>query len=472
MFDLFKKNAITEDLGFLQYVTNRIQSTIRGITSGGIFGVSPDGKRDYNVLFGHIEDPAYCDYVGYYKRSPIGNLVVNRIAKACWNEPPKILVDDKEILEEEIKELSRRGFFNALERADRINRIGAFSVLVIGTRDDGLPLDAPIGRSRNMESIYFRVYGENAILVAKWDNEPSSPRFNLPLIYQLTVIQSVESSTQLSTANAQSINVHWSRVVHLAEGALENELVGQSSLEPILNALTDMIKTTGGSSEAHFRNARPQTALTADKDINLDSSTEAAKKLQKNMKEFENGWGSFLRLQGITATKLNMTNISPRDAFDLSIEQVSGQTGIPVRILIGKGAGQLAGSEDRATVGGLILDRRNSLCSLWLLAGLKILSNAGLFDLPDNAEVKWEPSSPLTEKEEAEVAKIKADTLKVAGEAMANPKLSETDPNEILSHLGIDDFEIDDSDIDDTDANLSLDDMLEGEPSDEPAEPE
>ena len=234
MFSFLKKPPITEDLGFLQFVSNTIRSTLRAFSLNVKFGVSPDGKRNYNEIFGHIVDPAFEDFVGYYQRSPIASAIVNKMAKACWNERPEIFVNDEEILVEELKELDRKGFFRALERADKLNRIGSFSVMVIGTKDDGLQLDMPIGLSRDMENIYFRVYGQRAIIVSKWETEPSSPRFGLPLLYQLTTIPSNDEITTLSAPQI-AISVHWTRVIHLAEGALENELIGQSSLLPVLN---------------------------------------------------------------------------------------------------------------------------------------------------------------------------------------------------------------------------------------------
>jgi len=110
-------------------ILNTVRTLSRRLGSGGLFGISPDGKRNFNELFGYGEFLAFADYLAMYKRGGIANTVVAKVAKACWRDKPTIKDGDKEILEEELNALKKAGFFRKIESSDILNRIGNFSVL-------------------------------------------------------------------------------------------------------------------------------------------------------------------------------------------------------------------------------------------------------------------------------------------------------------------------------------------------------
>lgn len=434
---------------------NSLSATLRRFSSSLGFGISPDGKRNYNELYGYGETLSYADYYGMYKRGGLAHVVAGKVAKACWNQLPKIMIGDTQILEDELDQLSNMGFFRKMERADILNRIGKFSVLLIGM-PDGQDLNQPVGQAKDIQGLYFNPYNCDGIEITKWDMDPVSQRYGLPELYQLQTTSFGDSTKDMQK---KAIVVHWSRVVHLAEGALDSSIEGASALEPVFNALTDLNKVRGGSGEAYFRNARQQRALEADKDARLEKGSTALADLKSNIEDFDNAWDSTLRLQNMTAKHMQVQMISPRDTFDVIVEEISGQTGIPVRILTGKGAGQLAGSEDRASWNALIIDRQSSECDGYLLAGLSIMSEAGMFELPDNATIEWPEQQATTEKEAAESNKTKAETLKLVVEAMNLPVGDELESESVFKAVGLEDIEgdfsaIDDSKVDDLDDHI------------------
>jgi uncharacterized protein len=428
-------------------IINALQSAVRRLSASFGFGVSPDGKRDYNALFGYGTDLTYSDFYGMYKRGGLGNAVVKKVARACWGEKPKLKVGEQEILENEIALLAKKGLFSALQKADILNRIGNFSVLLIGL-PDGQDLDQPLGKvgtlEKSIKNMYFNAYNYDGVTITKYDESPTSPRFNLPEIYQL---QTSVTSDKAKDTSFKAINVHHSRIVHFAEGSLESSIEGESALEPIWNALLDSEKVRGGSGEAFFRNARQQRALEADKDSQLEAGSEALTKLNDNIQAFDNGWESTLRLKNMKANHLPISSISPRDSFDVSVETISGQTGIPVRVLTGKGGGQTTGEEDRASWNQLIMDRRDDFCDQKLFRALEILADCGAINLPDNVETEWPPQRSTTEKEQSEINKNKADTFDKVVTAMGKPYGDEAKANDVLAAVGLDDIKIDDSKI-------------------------
>jgi len=421
------------------FFVNTITSLLRRF-GGGSFGISPDGKRDYNKIYGYGESLTYNDFYGMYDRGGIANVIVEKMAKACWGELPKIKANDDEILTDEILALNNVGFFSALQRADILNRIGNFSVLVIGL-GDGLDLDKPLGKVSSNEindQLYFNPYNYDGITIKSNEIDPESPRYGLPKIYQLSLTTTAGSKDVTSN----SVLVHYSRVIHLAEGALDSKIEGRSALRAPWNALIDVEKVRGGAGEAYFKNARTQRVLEAGKDARLEKDSDAMKTLKENLDEFDQGWSNTLRLQNMTSKHMPVSMISPRDTFDIAVETISGQTGIPIRILTGVGGGQTTGSEDRATWNSLVIDRRNDFCNNALLQGLTILSNAGFFDLPDNASVEYPPQRSTNEKDQAVVNKTKAETLKIVIEALNRPVGDEADIDTVLETVGLEDIEI------------------------------
>lgn len=423
-------------------IVNALVSTLRRFGGGFGFGISPDGKRDYNQIYGYGEQLSFTDFYGMYRRGGIASAVVKKLPKACWGEVPTILSGDVPILGDELKTLSKMGFFSALQRADILNRIGSYSVLLIGV-PDGLDLNQPIGSAGNkLDGLYFNPYNFNGIVIKSYDTDPASPRYNLPMIYQLQTGSSGSSTQQMN-----SFDVHWSRVIHLAEDALDNVIEGQSALEQPFNALTDTEKVRGASAEAFFRNARQQRAIEADKDAKLDPASGAVDKLKDNIDAFDQGWESTIRLQNMSVKNLPVSLADPASTFNIAIETISGQTGIPIRILTGKGGGATTGEEDRASWNQLIADRRVDFCNGVLFRGLQILADAGLLELPEVAEADWSEQSSTTEKDKAQINKTKADTFKQVVEAMSKPVGDEANAESVLKAVGLEDIKIDNAAI-------------------------
>ena len=400
------------------------------------YGISPDGKRDYNKLFGYGEQLSYRDYLGLYLRGGIANTVVAKLPKACWRENPEIKAGETTVLADELNKLRQVNLFKALERADILNRIGSFSVLLIGV-PDGQDLDKPIGLASAdaFDKLYFNPYNYDGIEILSLDEEPSSPRYGLPLMYRL------QTSPTRKATNVKAITVHHSRVVHMAEGALESSIEGCSSLEASWNALLDKDKIRGGSGEAYYRNSRQKLALEADKDSQLDRSAEAIKLLRENVENFQNGFEDVLRLDKMKANMLQPGLVSPRDSFDICVEEISGTTGIPVRFLTTKAGGTVTGSEDKASWNALVSDRQEQECTPWLTNVLKILQEAGMLTLPEEFDIFWPVQHALSEKEAGEAARDKASAFKDVIEALSSIGADEMQVRSVLDAMGFEDIE-------------------------------
>lgn len=407
-------------------VTQIINTSSRRFNSfisrvGGLLGVSHDGKRNSYNIYGYPDDlssdQGFRVMFQQARREGVSNRITHGVAKTCWRDGFELLSDPKDPASAQIVDvletLEQGGLVSKLEAADILNRIGRFSVLLIGI-PDGLPLNKPLGNapSSQLDEIYFKPFAYDGIIIHKWDTDELSPRFGLPEEYSVSRGNNTQHLDK-DTAGNQSLKVHWSRIVHLNENGLVSDVEGMGALEPVFNRILDLDKTVGGSAEAYFRNARgkiayeidPQFAATLlNKEGGKDEFNEAAE-------EFTNQWKDHTIAIGAKVKTLPTAHESPLDTVKVIMWCISGYTGIPIRILTGEGAGQLAGSEDQMAYNQLIRDRQRQKCTGWAWQVLKILDQAGMIKLDPKWKLVFTQQTPSTEEQQVSMDLKKADTL-------------------------------------------------------------
>jgi hypothetical protein len=426
-------------------VLNAVKTMSRRFSSG-VFGTSPDGKRNYNELFGYGDHLTFSDYYKMYKRGGIAGTVVSKLPKSCWRDAPEIRNGETRILEKELLKLKKFGFFRVMERADILNRIGSFSIFLLGV-PDGEDLDKPVGSARkdNFRGMYFRAYNYDGIEIASVDSDPASIRYGLPVLYQLQVVDIDGSNTKMTVRT--SLLVHFSRVVHMAEGCLDNDIEGMSALQQPWNAVMDKEKVRGSSGESYYRNSRQKLALETNEGAKLSTDKTVIDNLNENVKNFQDGFEDTLRLNNMKANMLQPSMASPRDPFDICVEEIAGTTGIPVRILTTKAGGTVTGSEDKSTWNALVKDRQDQECTFYLLGALQVMAEAGILDLPEDADVVWPEQSALSESESAEASKNKSEAFKAVVDGLSTMGADEVQAKSVFDEVGLDGIEVEELDL-------------------------
>lgn len=387
-----------------------ITRSLRSLVGGGSPFITHGGERDMFEVLGY---PFVIDWeqnLIMFKRMGIATRVCRGVARSCWRDIPTITAngDDDELLyEDDIAVLSKLKMFRRLEQADTLNRIGHFSVLFVGVQD-GLDVSLPLGKAfgaNSIDNVFFRAYSEDGVEVLTYDTEPSSPRFGSPETYQLmTRLMGNEKITVDTLARV----VHHSRIVHMAEDALDNDFEGMSALEPIFNSLLDLVKASGGSAEAYWKNAQRILAFMAKEGVEAASDDELAA-LSLAIDEFTNGMRNGIRLGDIDMQSVDAVIADPKEIILGIFKIISGSTGIPLRILTGEGGGQTTGSEDKAAVNTFLKERQDLVCSDWLLQVMTILGKAGVIEeVPNDAVATWPVNEALNELEKSEVIKNRA----------------------------------------------------------------
>ena len=401
--------VLTESDVLVNRLYNAVSSTSRRIEE--LFGVTHSGKRDTGKVFGYpeAEERNFALYWQYYKYQDVCGRIIDMLPKSCWRDGAIIKdTGDETILEDEVKQLKRLGLFRALERADILNRIGSYSMLYIGIPDNKLPSEPleKVGRL-NPGDIFFSEYAEPAIQISSTEQNKKSPRYGLPVMYTLTPSGNPTTGGYGEAEQRAPIKVHYTRVVRLAENALGNPLFGRSTLENILNRMIDLQKTLGGSAESYFANAMQKLLMNIKPDA--DSDTIDMDELQALAEKFTNNMMNFLAADGVDMKTVGVAHADPRGTVEMLQEFLSSATGYPIRILFGKGPGDRAGFQDKASYNTLVGDRQDSPCAGWLEQVFEILNLAGYFELPDGWYIDWPPMEAMDDLTISEVQKNRAD---------------------------------------------------------------
>ncbi|MGI9506379.1 MAG: anti-CBASS protein Acb1 family protein, partial [Geminicoccaceae bacterium] len=215
------------------------------------------GNRDLWSALGYQVNPRFTDYCARYQRQDIAARIVDMPIRATWREKPTISDDDNPETETPFEQawielVNRHRIIDRFQRADTLAALGRFSALLVGLagQDD---FEQPLiqGAAGPDGLLYLTPYSEGNTTIERHEEDPASPRYGWPVSYSF--------QTQIATGQVvtqQAVRSHWSRVVHVSAGNLENDILGTPALERVVNLLDDLIKVVGGSAETYWMLAK------------------------------------------------------------------------------------------------------------------------------------------------------------------------------------------------------------------------
>lgn len=368
-----------------------------------------NGKRDLAAALGYRQVLDYDGYLGRYARGGIAGRIVEIPPEATWDTLPR-LTDDEQLesetaLSRKFRRLSERvQLRRMLEKADVLAGIGRYSVLLIGF-DDKRALDQPVeaGSVGADGVLYVQPFSEMNALPIELDLDPTSPNYGRPSIYQVDLSHGLLNDTGLTEALLRqrvrkSFNgpttrrVHASRLVHIAEGTLEDDLYGRPRLRRVWDLLDDLAKTVGGSAEVFWLVANRGMQIDVDKELSLNDEDKAD--LEEQIEEYEHGQRRFFRTRGVRVLGLNELgsgNVNPRQVFSVIAALIVGATGIPYRMLFGTERGQNINVQDRKAWLEQVAGRREAFANEVVLRPLieKIAYAGALPNAATDAKLIW-----------------------------------------------------------------------------------
>jgi hypothetical protein len=390
-----------------------------------IAGKTFGGKRDMYKALGYKRVLTVADYRARYERNAIANRVVNALPKATWKGGAEIVEDDDPTVETKFEaawaDLAERlKIWSIFQRADRLAGIGHYSIILIGAPG---ALDSPLMEAGPDDIKYLQPFAEDDAAIQEYDADIRSPRFGLPRYY------TVKRTNLANASGAQAINstgeakrVHYSRVLHVADGLMDDNIYGEPRLRCIWNLLDDLEKVTGGGAEAFWR--RADQGIQFDLDPTLDLDEPAKERLKEQIKEYEHGFRRFLTTRGVKIDSIGSDVADFAKPVEAIISQIAAGTEIPQRILIGSEQAKLASSVDRSNWDERVDNRRIDYASVYIIRPfIDRMIELGALPTPELGayDIKWTSLRVLDDAQRAEVASKWAELNTKAAETVVLP---------------------------------------------------
>lgn len=366
---------------------------------GALAGKTYGGDRDLYKQLGYKRFLDYDDFLQRYERGGIARRIVDASPATTWRAPPSLSggVRFQKAWTDLVKKHDTFSYFN---RMDCVSGIGRYGVLLIGV-NDGRALNEPMGRAT--ELLFTSIFGEGHSSIEEYETDPTNPRFGQPTRYKLKLGKDQNSGP--STKFPAEVQVHYSRVLHIADGLTEGDIFGTPRMQPVWNLLDDLDKTVGAGAEAAWKVMDRGIAFVLDPETELPPGGEDA--MADEIEEYYHGMRKYLRLRGVEAKVLQSDSVDPRGVFAVTSSLISGTIGIPQRVLFGSERGQLASTQDERNYHARIKERQKNYAEGTIVRPFINLGiEHGFLPRPSAGDynVIWPDLAAITERERADIA--------------------------------------------------------------------
>jgi hypothetical protein len=402
-------SALTQSLNFRQRIREIALRT---------FG----GKRNVMRTLGYKEILYVEDYRARFARNEVANRVVKALPKATWKGGADIIEDEDPTTETAFEaawaDLAERlTIWSKFLQADILAGIGHYAVILIGAPGN---LDSPLLSAKADDIVYLQPYCEDDALINEYEIDITSPRFGMPKFYMVNRTN-MASPTSINSA-VVGRRVHWTRIIHIADGLLDDNVFGEPRLKCIWNRLDDLEKVAGGGAEAFWR--RGDAGIQFDLDPTLEVDEPAKDAMKKQVEAYEHEMKRMLTTRGVKINQLGSDVADFSNSVNSIISLISAGTGIPQRVLMGSEQAKLASKMDRSNWDERVEDRRKDYATPHVVKPfINRMLDLGVLPQPKDGayDVKWSLVKVLDDEQRAEVAGQWANLNKDAGETVVLP---------------------------------------------------
>jgi len=377
-----KNKASPNRPNLLQQISNTVTSRLQWFQ--GLLGGCP---KDVEKECGHPGTISLDDFKNAFLRGDIGQRIIRLYPEECWSEDPEVFeTEDEEETEFEKawKDLEEVfSVYELLQRADILSGVGRFGVILLGLDDEkelnkpviGLDeLGNPVGDATR-RLLYLRAFDETFVAVKAYETRQTHPRFGQPTIYTIqfgsekissgfasimpTAITSPDTAPGTTTL-LDAKDVHWTRIIHLADNRANSDVFGLPRLEVVYNRYLDLKKVAGGSGEMFWKGAWQGLG------VEIPFSDAAGVPVQvdfESLKEqfflYEQQLQRYIATQGAKVSSLAPGISDPTPSVEVQLLLIAITLACPLRVLKGAEVGQLASGQDMVAWNKRMNRRRN-----------------------------------------------------------------------------------------------------------------
>lgn len=352
-------------------------------------------------------------------------------------------------------------FWEYLERVDRLSRIGRYGCLLLGV-DDGKDLIEPLdlidlraqlkkkpkpfesqpkeeetssassaasnaveqeyfkpvpaeievstsdpqaSKTPTRKLLYLRALYEGDALISAWESDPKSSRFGKPLYYSITISGGILAGGPAGIVDSTvTKRVHWSRIVHIADGLESNEVLGTPAQQKTYNRQYDLHKLYGGSAEMFWQGALPGLSFETHPQLGgqVDIDTEG---MRRQIEQYMTRLQRYLAAPGMSVKSLAPQVADPTKHIDAQLEAICILIGVPKRVFLGSERGELSSSQDiRAWYSRLAKRQNGYLTPRVIVPVITRLIQCGVLPVPEKWSCVWPDVASITDLEKADIA--------------------------------------------------------------------
>jgi hypothetical protein len=406
--------------GLLDAFRSMASALVSRFQFGRSFGFNSfNNRRDLNLILGYNDILDYSQYLDRYQRGGIAKAIVDIFPTTTWGSGFEVVEDQslkrKTTFEKAIDSLlasDKLSLLSKLIRADIQARIGHFSALVIGAPGK---FDSELSYGNGIDQIaYFMPLSEGQVGIVELvgqsglDRDKSDPRFGLPLFYQVNLGGSQSQRTGISRQALSNLSakVHWTRVIHIAVGLLDNEVYGEPELKSVWNNLDDLYKLVGGGSEAFLRRGWPGLHLDVDKETKISKDSSELKEVKNQLEEYFLGLTNGITTRGTSLNEISAGgNIQFGPNVGSIIDLIAATKRIPRELLLGSELGLRSAESNKGSWNDRISEVRRYHNNVIAKQLFSRLVKFGYLPAPrnENYEIVWPSEEELSEKEKPSV---------------------------------------------------------------------
>lgn len=400
-----------------------------------------DPRRDIDREVGNPETLSAQDYKQLWRRDPIARRAVSLVPDEVWKKQPQVYEKEatgtRTAWDNAFDEMCRslRGvspfksddsgnpFFEMLQRADELSRIGQFGIILWGFNDkkdlrepvEGLDITGkPVKTDRSqakLKLLYARPIDESLVQISEWETR-NTRRFGQPVMYQVTLNDPTRRASGIGH-NTTTVDVHWTRITHLAPDLDSNEVLACPTLEPIVNDVLGCKKVMGAAYEGYWRGAFPGLSIESHPGLGTEVGLDMDG-IKRQMTEYMNRLSRYIASVGVSVKSLAPQVVSPADALKAGMERICVCLNVPMRKFLGSERGELSSGQDKdefdETIQGIT---SNYTIPRVLAAAIDRLIYVGVLPWPESDEyrIEWADMSKLGAVDKAEVLGKRTDAM-------------------------------------------------------------
>lgn len=376
-----------------------------------------DGPRDIDAECGYPSILTPLHYQAMFDREGIAARVVNVEPEESWTMDPEVFEDEDETtdtpFEQALDKLVKDfDIWSMLCRIDAISGIGQYGILLMGI-DDEANLNEPIEGVNDDGSfdesaaqhklLYLRAFDETVVFVKVRETDTSNPRYGLPKVYTVQFRDFPNWGVQ--AGEIINRDIHWSRVIHVADNRKMSEVYGVPRMQQVYNRLYDLRKIYSSSGEAFWKGAFPGLSFEVNPELADQDPTVDQESLKKQMEAYQNGLQRYIATTGLSVKTLPPTLIDPTGSIEAHLKAIAISKGIPYRILFGSEEAKLAGSQDSRAWNKRVAKRQGKYVSPMIIRPfIDRLIAMGILPKPKDYFIEWPDLNAPTDQDKASIA--------------------------------------------------------------------